>query len=1096
MPRFQARIIHSRGPPGCIPLVIVNETEGGYALVQKWDGDAVDVKTQNGKADRFRVVATPTSVLPSKTNTHSDMTLATPSVSLVFDCTLDGVGRPITGDAPMSPATTSSNLVLTKDGCLGQMTSDGFFVYEYFMPDGRVIDLRTAKILIPMGTVKEADARIDIHRKRGLLAHICELGVVVIDLHRLGAPILTKIKADTEPSCVAWITSNLLAIADSTVVKFYDSQGTFVQRIDFSPERAVAKVLSFLMCTVGTSLLLLAESISGEQFIFKYSLARLGITSGCNSKLAFLECSGQLMHLRISRGLFSAQAAEDDSTAISIRDHSFLWEVIDVPFDLYMQGKLNGPIRRVIIDPTGEWVAVAGKTGFCLCHMSQRRWKLFSDPREEQEFTVDHMTWVECGSEKLLAVSGMYNGQCEFWIISPKAELRIKNVLHRQVASKNVVALNACGHGQLGILSGEFILQIIKLSYDKGPFSMEILISASFTSFSDASLDPSAWKFAFISNALYAGKQFHLFVVQRGQVLFSVLVPPQGEEAEHRDIAAKILKPTHVDDFFIWQPSGQIWVVIVAGKTVQCIKWPFLQSDEFKLELDGMPCAFYPKIAGGLLTLLEQSTHLGWGERNLQRISINQTVSLIPAFLLQQLQVQTAVEFSETAKTISRSFGDDHAGEFKLLIELFLLEILNTTQQAEQNLLYRKLTEVLGSVLGPRTFRECLANFLRRIEISDATRILEILGPFPKLFKASVSAHQVDVAWSFFRISSAEGFNAENPLAMEELSDLLEVSYDSRNTPVLAIDATNPIDVKALKLDGPVSGRCSAVCQMLEEADAMDEAAIWSFVCDGDSTLLHQLLDSHRCKFSLEELSTALSGFHVTGDYVAGYYLVGLLCMLLCTFRQSYLTDPLVTHGKVSLSSSLQLPKQYFTYFYMVGIVASTALLSFQGIQDWLLLVHLTRRMGETIVLPYSANSRMHIIHGLVGISYYPVLVLTFLLCKVHFQFHPIATLALVALNIWQHYLHRLLYESRQKGEYLPLGDLFLEFRYTLCPHYMLEIAMYAWFAYLSGWSTLMVLNLAFVSANLYISAQSTLYWYLQRFPEARFRPSALLPPI
>jgi hypothetical protein len=229
---------------------------------------------------------------------------------------------------------------------------------------------------------------------------------------------------------------------------------------------------------------------------------------------------------------------------------------------------------------------------------------------------------------------------------------------------------------------------------------------------------------------------------------------------------------------------------------------------------------------------------------------------------------------------------------------------------------------------------------------------------------------------------------------------------------------------------------------------------------------------------------------------VAGYYLAGLLCLLVCTFRKSYLTDPLVTHGKVSLPNSLHLPKQHFTYFYMVGVVVSIALLPFQGLQDWLLLAHLTRRMGETIVWSYSASSRMHIIHGLVGISYYPILVLAFLLCTAHFRFNPIATLAIVALNVGQHYLHRLLYESRQKGEYFPLGDMFPEFRYTLCPHYLVEICIYALFAHLSGWSTLMLLNLAFVSANLYISAQSTRHWYLQQFPMARFRPSALFPSI
>lgn len=716
-------------------------------MLHRWElpnWDVVDVRTVSNQIDRFRLNPTPISLLPASVNDpNCKVVLSTPRMTITYEGVVDGSGRPQGDDsAPTSPTVVSSKLIITKDGCVGQMTTDGFFVFEYRLFDGRIIDLRSTQLLIPVKSTDDLSLLLDINGRTGFMAHLEGSTVLLRDLHRVGAPKFATIELSTTPSAISWISEGVLAIIDLTTFRLYDSHGESLHRIEFPSTLNISHICSVLAGSKSISLLALVNSSNGEQFFLKYKFARDTITCGSRAKLAFLESSGQLLHLRISRGLFSAQAAEDDATVINIRDHSFLWEVIDVPFDEYLQGSLNGPIRKVVVDPAGECVAVAGRLGFCLCNMVQRKWKMFNDISEERDLIVDHLAWIECSEGTVLAVSGtmLSTNQNEFWIVSPKKDISKRHLLHRQSVSKRVVALNSCGPSKLGILSGEFVLQIVQLDLKDEQLSLNILMSASLVSFADSCLDPSAWKFSFIQDIFYQNQRINLFLVQRGEVLFSVIVPPQGGQ-DHRDIAAKIIKPSHVDDFFVWQPAGQLWIIILSGRRAHCHRWPFFEVGEFTVDFERRPVAFYPALAGGLFVIMEQSTHLGWTERNLEKISINQTVSLIPAFLSQQLHDHTDIEFSETAKTISRSFGDDHSGEFKLLIEMLLVDILTTKGVDEQRFLYSRLVDVLGSVLGPRTFRECLANFLRRIEIGDAHRVLAILGPYNNVFKVSIDCY-------------------------------------------------------------------------------------------------------------------------------------------------------------------------------------------------------------------------------------------------------------------------------------------------------------------------------------------------------------------
>lgn len=234
-------------------------------------------------------------------------------------------------------------------------------------------------------------------------------------------------------------------------------------------------------------------------------------------------------------------------------------------------------------------------------------------------------------------------------------------------------------------------------------------------------------------------------------------------------------------------------------------------------------------------------------------------------------------------------------------------------------------------------------------------------------------------------------------------------------------------------------------------------------------------------------------------NLVANYYILGLFCFVIfLLFSPHYQQEDLVTHGKtLQTLRPWHVSKRYFALFYGVGVFCCVALLRLDGVQEWLLLVHLMRRLGETITWPYSVHSSMHIVHAAVGITFYPVLVLTFLLTAPQFVTSMAAYLMIIFCSCYQHYIHRLLYTIRNEHHgYCPLSDMLVEFKYVICPHYLTEVVMYLCFAFLSGWSYLMLLNFAFITAILYISAESSLHWYNKTFPIVTNRPAAIFPDI
>lgn len=223
---------------------------------------------------------------------------------------------------------------------------------------------------------------------------------------------------------------------------------------------------------------------------------------------------------------------------------------------------------------------------------------------------------------------------------------------------------------------------------------------------------------------------------------------------------------------------------------------------------------------------------------------------------------------------------------------------------------------------------------------------------------------------------------------------------------------------------------------------------------------------------------------------VASYYSFGLLCFgAFILLSRNYVNHPLIMHGKVSSIGTWQLPKRYFAGFYFIGLLCAVSVFEFR-LQECMLVLHLMRRLLESIIWPYSEGSTMHAIHALVGFSYYPVLVAAFVLSTSRFVLDQSAVLLFVVLNGWQSYIHYLLHKSRQAG-HVPLECW--PFRYSLCPHYLAEILIYVLFARCAGWSPMLLFNAAFVTANLSISAISTADWYHRRFPKAT-QPPALVP--
>lgn len=238
-----------------------------------------------------------------------------------------------------------------------------------------------------------------------------------------------------------------------------------------------------------------------------------------------------------------------------------------------------------------------------------------------------------------------------------------------------------------------------------------------------------------------------------------------------------------------------------------------------------------------------------------------------------------------------------------------------------------------------------------------------------------------------------------------------------------------------------------------------------------------------------------------------GYYCSGILCFILYGLApSSFERCSIVRHGKtlpIKVRNSLVLvPKRLFSLFYLTGIISAVASLPLVRLREWLLLGHLVRRLGETWIWPYSSTSKMHMLHAVVGLSFYPILIISFALSSNVQDLQGLPSVLLTSLflgaSIWQSVTHRTLYQlqSMHLG-HCPLVRHSRLFHHILCPHYTAEIILYLCLAVMSSLHPLLLLASLFVSANLTISAVNTRAWYIHKFSPSRGgekTPAALLP--
>jgi 3-oxo-5-alpha-steroid 4-dehydrogenase 3 len=231
--------------------------------------------------------------------------------------------------------------------------------------------------------------------------------------------------------------------------------------------------------------------------------------------------------------------------------------------------------------------------------------------------------------------------------------------------------------------------------------------------------------------------------------------------------------------------------------------------------------------------------------------------------------------------------------------------------------------------------------------------------------------------------------------------------------------------------------------------------------------------------------------------------------------------------AKKPFSSTLVVPKSWFTHFYIVGIcMIVLVVFCFPGkVQNHAAVaslgLHLTRRIFECrCIHAWSDSSTMHVAGYLVGILHYISLPFVFVdVCgigDVYDEGAPSDRAGMrecwgVCVCLWGQYEqfrhHVILADLRHNhpttATYrIPFGGWFL---YVSCPHYLAEIIVYVGFVILlfrplsdqankfdrlllSSCSYRSIALLVWVVTNLSVSAINSHRWYCKTFP-TEYRP-------
>jgi 3-oxo-5-alpha-steroid 4-dehydrogenase 3 len=219
-----------------------------------------------------------------------------------------------------------------------------------------------------------------------------------------------------------------------------------------------------------------------------------------------------------------------------------------------------------------------------------------------------------------------------------------------------------------------------------------------------------------------------------------------------------------------------------------------------------------------------------------------------------------------------------------------------------------------------------------------------------------------------------------------------------------------------------------------------------------------------------------------------------LLSLVAILSRRIRFLKTLASHGKTKeqsrVSWSWNVPKRYFTWFYIIGLMAATTI--FYNTTKWplsltqtTLFIHLFRRLYECLfVHKFGRESEMHVAGCILGIGHYVALPLVFTRIPTQSELSFFFIICFL-WNFWmqweQHIHHKILADMRQGPESTNRAAYGLPpnrrwFRFCLCPHYLAEILIYV------SWAVLLAQQEDWPLSSSLIGKEGAAYQSILRF--------------
>ena len=248
--------------------------------------------------------------------------------------------------------------------------------------------------------------------------------------------------------------------------------------------------------------------------------------------------------------------------------------------------------------------------------------------------------------------------------------------------------------------------------------------------------------------------------------------------------------------------------------------------------------------------------------------------------------------------------------------------------------------------------------------------------------------------------------------------------------------------------------------------------------------------------------------------FLYSYFTAGIFGSLAAFWAQKYFgPSTLFSHGKAAKTistrpqcqqyryrykwqqwmASLLISKQCFWHFYAFGIICSTAYcVKFRcnNAAANLLAIQCLRRLIECFwVMPGAKESKMHLIHYLIGISYYPILLISFKIQQNNNDPYSLSFAGWIALFIaasfLQSYCHWILGSERKNikngpkssAHHRPINNRL--FKLIHAPHYTAEFLIYLAIAGVQRFPIhpLSYMNLLWILTILGVSAKNSSDW-------------------